>query len=48
MRWERYMVMTQQEIQNPPALKILAGEFHPGDTLVVDADGKDGFRFDRG
>jgi hypothetical protein len=47
MRWGRYTVMTQQEIQNPRALKIPAGEFHPGDTRVVDADGKGGFQFDR-
>jgi ATP-dependent Clp protease ATP-binding subunit ClpB len=38
----------QQDVQNPLALKILAGDFRPGDTLVVDVDGKGGFRFDRG
>jgi ATP-dependent Clp protease ATP-binding subunit ClpB len=27
----------QQRIQNPLALKLLQGEFQPGDTLIVDA-----------
>jgi ATP-dependent Clp protease ATP-binding subunit ClpB len=30
----------QRLIQNPLALKILAAEVHPGDTIVVDADPK--------
>ncbi|MBA3486359.1 MAG: ATP-dependent chaperone ClpB [Lysobacter sp.] len=29
----------QQQLENPLAQKILAGEFSPGDTIVVDADG---------
>jgi len=30
----------QQRIENPLASKILGGEFGPGDTVVVDAEGK--------
>src|SRR5271168_5112221 len=32
----------QRLIQNPLAMKILAAEIHPGDTVVVDADPKSG------
>jgi ATP-dependent Clp protease ATP-binding subunit ClpB len=35
----------QQDIQNPLAMRILAGEFRPGDTIIVDADGRGGFVF---
>ena len=35
----------QRDIQNPLAMKILAGEFGEGDTVAVDVDGKDGFVF---
>ncbi|MER2512027.1 MAG: hypothetical protein ABTQ25_06360, partial [Nitrosomonas ureae] len=34
----------QQELENPLARRILAGEFGPGDTVVVDT-GKDGLDF---
>ncbi len=35
----------QQQIEEPISDKILAGEFHPGDTIVVDVDtGPDGER----
>ncbi|MBK8963792.1 MAG: ATP-dependent chaperone ClpB [Candidatus Competibacteraceae bacterium] len=34
----------QQELENPLARRILAGEFGPGDTVVVDT-GKDGLEF---
>jgi ATP-dependent Clp protease ATP-binding subunit ClpB len=37
----------QQRIQNPLALELLQGQFHEGDTIVVDA-GPDGFTFRRG
>jgi len=38
----------QRLIQNPLALKILAAEVHPGDTIVVDADPKsDEMKFTR-
>jgi len=37
----------QQEVQNPLAMKILAGEFLPGDTVRVDADGRGGFLFEK-
>ncbi len=37
----------QQEVQNPLAMKILAGEFLPGETVRVDADGRGGFRFEK-
>ncbi len=37
----------QQEVQNPLAMKILAGEFREGDAVRVDADGKGGFRFSK-
>ncbi|MCX7789766.1 MAG: AAA family ATPase, partial [Chloroflexaceae bacterium] len=36
----------QQRIQNPLALELLQGQFHEGDTIVVDA-GPDGFIFRR-
>jgi len=35
----------QQEIQNPLAMKILAGEFREGDTVHIDVRGKDEFAF---
>jgi ATP-dependent Clp protease ATP-binding subunit ClpB len=34
----------QQRLQNPLALSLLSGEFHDGDTIVVDVDGK-GYSF---
>ena len=34
----------QQELENPLARRILAGEFGPSDTVVVDT-GKDGLKF---
>ncbi|MFQ3661349.1 MAG: ATP-dependent chaperone ClpB [Chloroflexaceae bacterium] len=37
----------QQRIQNPLALELLQGQFHEGDTIVVDA-GPEGFTFRRG
>jgi ATP-dependent Clp protease ATP-binding subunit ClpB len=37
----------QQQIENPLAQKILAGEFSQGDTIRVDVDG-DRFRFSAG
>ncbi|MCX6560459.1 MAG: ATP-dependent chaperone ClpB [Candidatus Aminicenantes bacterium] len=37
----------QQDIQNPLAMRILAGEFRPGETIVVDVDGRGGFVFKR-
>ena len=37
----------QRELQDPLALKILAGEFHEGDTIKVDA-GVDGLTFSAG
>ena len=36
----------QQELENPLARRILAGEFGPGDTVVVDA-GREGLEFRR-
>ncbi len=36
----------QKHLQDPLALKVLSGEFVPGDTIVVDA-GKDGLRFSK-
>ena len=36
----------QRMIQDPLALKLINGEFSPGDTVVVDKDG-DALRFDR-
>ncbi len=38
--------LIQQEIENPLARRILAGEFLPGDTVTVDVDG-DGYVFRR-
>jgi ATP-dependent Clp protease ATP-binding subunit ClpB len=35
----------QRDIQNPLAMKILAGDYREGDTVAVDVDGKDGFVF---
>ena len=35
----------QQEIQNPLAMKILAGEFRDGDTVKVEPDDAGGFVF---
>jgi len=35
----------QRDIQNPLAMKILAGDYREGDTVEVDVDGKDGFVF---
>jgi len=35
----------QQEIQNPLAMKILAGDFREGDTVKVDVDDAGGFVF---
>ena len=36
--------LIQREIQDPLSMKILAGEFHEGDTIVVElVDGKIGF-----
>jgi ATP-dependent Clp protease ATP-binding subunit ClpB len=35
----------QQEIQNPLAMKILAGEFRDGDTVKIDLDDAGGFAF---
>ena len=32
--------LIQQELENPLARKILAGEFGPGDRVVVDAKGE--------
>lgn len=32
--------MIQQEVQNPLAMKLLAGEFHEGDTVRVEAGAK--------
>ena len=37
----------QQRIQNPLALELLQGQFHEGDTIVVDS-GPEGFTFRRG
>jgi ATP-dependent Clp protease ATP-binding subunit ClpB len=37
----------QQELENPLARRILAGEFAPGETVVVDA-GRDGLTFGKG
>jgi ATP-dependent Clp protease ATP-binding subunit ClpB len=37
----------QRHIQDPLALKILQGGFREGDTVLVDADAKSGFRFER-
>ena len=37
----------QQELENPLARRILAGEFGPGDTVAVDA-GKEGLAFAKG
>jgi ATP-dependent Clp protease ATP-binding subunit ClpB len=37
----------QQDIQNPLAMRILAGEFCAGDTVRVDVDGRGGFLFTR-
>ncbi len=36
----------QRELQDPLALKVLSGEFTPGDTITVDA-GNDGLVFER-
>ncbi len=38
----------QQEVQNPLAARILAGEFAPGDTVRVDLDERGGFTFLKG
>ncbi len=35
----------QKEVQDPLAMKILAGEFVEGDTILVDVDAKGGFSF---
>jgi ATP-dependent Clp protease ATP-binding subunit ClpB len=35
----------QQDVQNPLAMRILAGEFAEGDTVRVDVSGKDGLTF---
>ena len=35
----------QRDIQNPLAMKMLAGEYREGDTVAVDVDGKAGFVF---
>jgi len=32
--------LIQQQVENPLARRILAGEFGPGDTVVVDSDGE--------
>ncbi|MFO7641086.1 MAG: hypothetical protein R6X17_07400, partial [Candidatus Competibacteraceae bacterium] len=37
----------QQELENPLARRILAGEFGSGDTVAVDA-GRDGLEFSKG
>jgi ATP-dependent Clp protease ATP-binding subunit ClpB len=37
----------QQEIQNPLAMRILAGDCRDGDTVKVGADGKGGFTFEK-
>ena len=37
----------QRSIQDPLALKVLEGEFHEGDTVEVDVDGKDRFTFQK-
>jgi ATP-dependent Clp protease ATP-binding subunit ClpB len=37
----------QQQLENPLARRILAGEFGPGDTVAVDA-GRDGLEFRKG
>ncbi len=36
----------QQRLQNPLALRLLQGEFLPGDTIVVDVD-SEGYRFSK-
>ncbi len=39
----------QQELENPLARRILAGEFGPGDTVAVEVDaGKEGLVFRKG
>ena len=38
MRRRRWWRAIQRLIQDPLALKILEGEFAPGETVVVDAD----------
>jgi ATP-dependent Clp protease ATP-binding subunit ClpB len=43
----RPLITTQQELENPLARRILAGEFGPGDTVAVDA-GKEGLAFRKG
>jgi ATP-dependent Clp protease ATP-binding subunit ClpB len=43
----RPLITIQQELENPLARRILAGEFGPGDTVVVDA-GKEGLAFAKG
>jgi ATP-dependent Clp protease ATP-binding subunit ClpB len=35
----------QQRLQNPLALRLLQGEFHAGDTILVDVDPADQFTF---
>jgi len=35
----------QQRLQNPLALKVLQGDFHPGDTILVDVDPAGQFTF---
>jgi ATP-dependent Clp protease ATP-binding subunit ClpB len=35
----------QRELQDPLALRLIAGDFHPGETIQVDS-GKDGLRFE--
>ncbi len=37
----------QREVQNPLALKLLAGEVKEGETVTVGVDGRGGFVFDR-
>ncbi|MDX1655950.1 MAG: molecular chaperone, partial [Candidatus Competibacteraceae bacterium] len=37
----------QQQLENPLAQRILAGEFEPGDTVVVELAG-DGLTFSKG
>jgi ATP-dependent Clp protease ATP-binding subunit ClpB len=37
----------QQKIENPLAQEILGGRFGPGDTVIVDADGAGGLRFNK-
>jgi ATP-dependent Clp protease ATP-binding subunit ClpB len=37
----------QQKIENPLAQEILGGRFGPADTVIVDADGAGGLRFNK-